>query len=66
MEDVVHPLDGFLHRLAVGDRALDELVLQSLEVFAVAAAQVVEHPHLRLPLEMLNNMATDKSGPAGY
>ena len=37
---------------------------QPLKIFAIAAAQVVQHPHLGLALKMFHYMTADESGTA--
>ena len=65
MKDIVDAFRRGAHRCAVGNRPLDEFTIQSVEIFAAAAAQVVEHPYVGPALEIFHDMAADKTGAAG-
>jgi hypothetical protein len=65
MENVIHALYCLSHKIAVEDRALDELALTAREVVHETRAQVVQHTHLGLALEIFNDVAANETSTAG-
>ena len=64
MEDEIDALHGAAHSGAVGDSALDEGVVEAVEVAAVAGAEVVENDDVGSALEVFDEMAADEAGAA--
>ena len=66
IENAIHPGDGVLHHLWIGDRSVDESVIEAIEIFPVSGAQVVQHADLSgLALEVLDKVGAYEARAAG-
>ena len=63
-----HKIDsghGLINRRAIGHTPINKGVLKSVEIAAVAGAEVVEYDDFRRALVVLGEMAADEAGTAG-